>query len=163
MLDFIIFIVLMVFVFSGFFRGARKEISSTLNTIVFIFLSYIYAYKFGYFIFKKIDIYDSEIPDFVIIIFGIILIFIFSSIFFYFLRKTLITYFLNFENKFLDRLFSTIFSFFKGFFIISIFFSFLDHYEMISFIKDFDENSLLLDYLLKFSVQLQNVWNHWNS
>ena len=163
MLDFIIFIVLMTFVFSGFFRGARKEISSTLNTIVFIFLSYIYANKFGYFIFKKINIYDSEIPDFIITIFGLILIFIFSSIFFYFLRKTLITYLFNFENKFFDRLFSLIFSFFKGVFIISIFFSFLDNYEMINFIKDFDGNSLLLDYLLKFSVQLQNVWNHWHS
>ena len=163
MLDFIIFIVLVAFVFSGFFRGARKEISSTLNTIVFIFLSYIYAHKFGYFIFKKINIYDSEIPDFIITIFGLILIFIFSSIFFYFLRKTLITYLFNFENKFFDRLFSLIFSFFKGVFIISIFFSFLDNYEMINFIKDFDGNSLLLDYLLKFSVQLQNVWNHWHS
>ena len=56
-----------------------------------------------------------------------------------------------------------IFSFFKGIFIVSIFFSFLENYEMISFVKDYDDNSLLLDYLLKFSVQLQNVWNHWYS
>ena len=153
----------MVFVFLGFFRGAKKEITSTINTIVFISLSYIYANKFGYYLSKKINIYDSEIPDFVLAIFGIISIFILSSIFFYFLRKTLINYFFNFENKFFDKLFSMIFSFFKGIFIVSIFFSFLENYEMISFIKDYDDNSLLLDYLLKFSVQLQNVWNHWYS
>ena len=163
MLDFIIFIILMVFVFLGFFRGAKKEITSTINTIVFISLSYIYANKFGYYLAEKINIYDSEIPDFVLAIFGIISIFVLSSIFFYFLRKTLISYFFNFENKFFDKLFSMIFSFFKGIFIVSIFFSFLENYEMISFIKDYDDNSLLLDYLLKFSVQLQNVWNHWYS
>ena len=56
-----------------------------------------------------------------------------------------------------------LFSFSKGVFIVSVFFSFLKNYEMINFIKDFDDNSLLLDYLLKFSVQLENVWNHWNS
>lgn len=153
----------MVFVFLGFFRGAKKEITSTINTIVFISLSYIYANKFGYYLAEKINIYDSEIPDFVLAIFGIISIFVLSSIFFYFLRKTLISYFFNFENKFFDKLFSMIFSFFKGIFIVSIFFSFLENYEMISFIKDYDDNSLLLDYLLKFSVQLQNVWNHWYS
>ena len=163
MLDFVIFIILMVFVFLGFFRGAKKEITSTINTIVFISLSYIYANKFGYYLSEKINIYDSEIPDFVLAIFGIISIFILSSIFFYFLRKTLINYFFNFENKFFDKLFSMIFSFFKGIFIVSIFFSFLENYEMISFVKDYDDNSLLLDYLLKFSVQLQNVWNHWYS
>jgi len=163
LLDFIIFIILMVFVFLGFFRGAKKEITSTINTIVFISLSYIYANKFGYYLAEKINIYDSEIPDFVLAIFGIISIFVLSSIFFYFLRKTLISYFFNFENKFFDKLFSMIFSFFKGIFIVSIFFSFLENYEMISFIKDYDDNSLLLDYLLKFSVQLQNVWNHWYS
>ena len=153
----------MVFVFLGFFRGAKKEITSTINTIVFISLSYIYANKFGYYLAEKINIYDSEIPDFVLAIFGIISTFILSSIFFYFLRKTLINYFFNFENKFFDKLFSMIFSFFKGIFIVSIFFSFLENYEMISFVKDYDDNSLLLDYLLKFSVQLQNVWNHWYS
>ena len=153
----------MVFVFLGFFRGAKKEITSTINTIVFISLSYIYANKFGYYLAEKINIYDSEIPDFVLAIFGIISIFVLSSIFFYFLRKTLISYFFNFENKFFDKLFSMIFSFFKGIFIVSIFFSFLENYEMISFVKDYDDNSLLLDYLLKFSVQLQNVWNHWYS
>ena len=153
----------MAFVFLGFFRGAKKEITSTINTIVFISLSYIYANKFGYYLAEKINIYDSEIPDFVLAIFGIISIFVLSSIFFYFLRKTLISYFFNFENKFFDKLFSMIFSFFKGIFIVSIFFSFLENYEMISFVKDYDDNSLLLDYLLKFSVQLQNVWNHWYS
>ena len=163
MLDFIIFIILAVFIFFGFLRGAKKEVTSTLNTISFIFFSYIYANSFGYYVTKKTNIYDSDIPDLLITVFGVILIFIFSSIFFYFLRKILLNYLFNFENIVFDKLFSMLFSFSKGIFIVSVFFSFLENYEMINFIKDFDDNSLLLDYLLKFSVQLENVWNHWNS
>ena len=163
MLDFFIFIILAVFIFFGFLRGAKKEITSALNTISFIFLSYIYANSFGFYLTKKTNVYDSDIPDLLITVFGVILIFIFSSIFFYFLRKTLFNYFFNFENIIFDKFFSMVFSFLKGIFIVSVFFSFLENYEMINFIKDFDDNSLLLDYLLKFSVQLENVWNHWNS
>ncbi len=163
MLDFFIFIILAVFIFFGFLRGAKKEITSALNTISFIFLSYIYANSFGFYLTKKTNFYDSDIPDLLITFFGFIIIFILSSIFFYFLRKTLFNYFFNFENIIFDKFFSMVFSFLKGIFIVSVFFSFLENYEMINFIKDFDDNSLLLDYLLKFSVQLENVWNHWNS
>ena len=52
-------------------------------------------------------------------------------------------------------------TFFKGFILISALISFLDYYEILYVLENFDKSSSFLDYFLKFSVQLQNVWNHW--
>ena len=100
MLDIFILIVLFIFIISGFLRGLKKEIISTLNIISILFLSFLYANDFGLYITKKLKFFDLDIPVFVFTIVGSISIFIISSIFFYFLGKILLYPFLNFENKF---------------------------------------------------------------
>ena len=161
MLDIFILIVLFIFIIFGFLRGLKKEIISTLNTISILFLSFLYANDFGLYITKKLKFFDLDIPVFIFTIVGSISIFIISSIFFYFLGKILLYPFLNFENKFFDKFLGIIFSFFKGFILISALISFLDYYEILYVLENFDKSSSFLDYFLKFSVQLQNVWNHW--
>ena len=47
------------------------------------------------------------------------------------------------------------------FILISALISFFDYYEILYVLENFDKSSSFLDYFLKFSVQLQNVWNHW--
>ena len=161
MLDIFILIVLFIFIIFGFLRGFKKEITSTLNIISILFLSFLYANDFGLYITKKLKFFDLDIPVFVFTIIGSISIFIISSVFFYFLGKILLYPLLNFENKFFDKSLGVIFSSFKGFILISAMISFLDYYEILYVLKNFDKSSSFLDYFLKFSVQLEDVWNHW--
>ena len=161
MLDIFILIVLFIFIIFGFLRGFKKEIISTLNIISILFLSFLYANDFGLYITKKLKFFDLDIPVFVFTIIGSISIFIISSAFFYFLGRILLYPFLNFENKFFDKSLGIIFSFFKGFILISALISLLDYYEILYVLENFDKSSSFLDYFLKFSVQLKNVWNHW--
>ncbi len=161
MLDIFILIVLFIFIIFGFLRGFKKEITSTLNIISILFLSFLYANDFGLYITKKLKFFDLDIPVFVFTIIGSISIFIISSAFFYFLGRILLYPFLNFENKFFDKSLGIIFSFFKGFILISAFISLLDYYEILYVLENFDKSSSFLDYFLKFSVQLEDVWNHW--
>ena len=161
MLDIFVLVILFIFIIFGFLRGLKKEITSTLNIISILFLSFLYSNDFGLYITKKLKFFDLDIPVFVFTIIGSISIFIISSVLFYFLGKILLYPLLNFENKFFDKSLGIIFSSFKGLILISAMISFLDYYEILYVLKNFDKSSSFLDYFLKFSVQLKNVWNHW--
>ena len=71
--------------------------------------------------------------------------------------------FFIFENLFFDKFLGMIFGFLKGVVLIATFFSLMFFYDYFDHIKNFDKNSLFLDYFLQYSVQLQDVWNHWYS
>ena len=161
LLDIFLLTTLFIFIIFGFLRGFKKEIISTLNIISILFLSFLYANDFGSYIAKELKFFDLDTPVFIFTIIGSISIFIISSVFFYFLGKILLYPLLNFENNFFDKSLGIIFSFFKGFLLISALISVLDYYEMLYVLENFDKSSSFLDYFLKFSVQLKDVWNHW--
>ena len=163
MLDIFIFILLVIFSLLGFMRGFKKELYSVVSLFLFIFISYFYASFIGKYIFNFID-YDLDIfPQYSYLIIGCIIVLIFSKFFVSSVGKFIFNSSSLISNVFLDKFFGIFFGFIKGFVLLATVFLIMMHYESFHLITDFDNNSLFLDYFLKFGVQLQHVWNHWYS
>ena len=163
MLDIFIFILLAIFLLFGFIRGFKKELYSVVSLFLFIFISYFYASFIGKYIFNFIDYDLDSFPQYSYLVIGCIIVFILSKFFvssvgrFIFNSSSLIS------NVFLDKFFGIFFGFIKGVILLTTVFQIIMYYENFHLITDFDNNSLFLDYFLKFGVQLQHVWNHWYS
>ena len=163
MLDFFIFVVLVIFLIFGFMRGFKKEFGSVLNIFLFITISYFYANFIGKYIFNFID-YDLDgFPQYSYLIVGCVIIFFSTKIFISVCSRIFFNSFGLINNVFFDKFLGVCFGLIKGVVLISSIFLIMRHYDNLRFVTDFDNNSLFLDYFLHFGVQLQHVWNHWYS
>ena len=163
MLDFFIFIFLVIFIILGFLRGFRKELGSLVNIFLFISVSYFYADFVGNYIINFLNYDLSNFPKYSYLVIGCIFIFLLTKFFIYLLSKVLFSSSELVRSLFFDKFFGLFFGFIKGFTLLSILFSLMINYDVFYLITDFDNNSLFLDYFLQFGVQLQYVWNHWYS
>ena len=163
MLDFIVFVLLTIFLISGFFRGFKNELTSIINITLFLIISYYYGNYFGHYLFNLINIDEAYFPSYLYLIIGCIFIYISTSIIFYLFKKIIFKSFFISENLFFDKFLGMILGFVKGIILVSAFFSLMVYYDYFNNIINFDNNSLFLDYFLQYSVQLQDVWNHWYS
>ena len=163
MLDFIVFVLLIIFLIIGFFKGFKNELTSIINITLFLIISYYYGNYFGYYLFSLINIDETYFPSYLYLIIGCIFIYIFTSIIFYLFKKIIFKSFFISENLFFDKFLGMILGFVKGIILVSAFFSLMVYYDYFNNIINFDNNSLFLDYFLQYSVQLQDVWNHWYS
>ena len=163
MLDFIVFVLLIIFLIIGFFKGFKNELTSIINITLFLIISYYYGNYFGYYLFSLINIDEVYFPAYLYLIIGCIFIYIFTSIIFYLFKKIIFKSFFISENLFFDKFLGMILGFVKGIILVSAFFSLMVYYDYFNNIINFDNNSLFLDYFLQYSVQLQDVWNHWYS
>ena len=163
MLDIFIFIFLAIFLLLGFIRGLKKELYSLVSLFLFIVVSYFYANIIGKYISNFVDYDLDSFPQYFYLIIGCIIVFISSNFFVSYVGRFLFSSSSLICNVFLDKFFGIFFGFIKGFVLLATVFLIMMHYESFHLITDFDNNSLFLDYFLKFGVQLQHVWNHWYS
>ena len=163
MLDFCIFIFLVIFLLLGFLRGLKKEFNSLINLFLFITISYFYANFIGRYIFSLIDYDSSNFSQYSYPIVGCIIVFFSTKIFISFISRIFFNSYDLINNIFFDKFFGVIFGLCKGVVLLSTFFLTMRHYDNFHLITNFDNNSLFLDYFLHFGVQLQHVWNHWYS
>ena len=159
MLDVIIFLFFIFFVILGFFNGFRNEVKSLLNICIFFTLTFFYSLSLGKFIIDFFGFSSSVLPQFFISIIG----FISSLIFSIFISHLISSVFFSVNNFYVDSLFGSIIGFLKGIVFLTLFLLFVNYYNYLSYIENIDNNSLFLEYFLRFGVQLQDVWNNWNS
>ena len=163
MLDFFIFIILLIFLIFGFVRGFQKEIKSIIALFIFVVLSFKYADFIGNYCINYFQINNSYIPSYLYSILGGIILYIFVSFIVYIFGKILFDSSALFNNIFFTKILGSFISLIKAVFLISILILLVQYYGYFDFFVNFTENSLFLDYFLKFGVQLQHVWNHWYS
>ena len=163
MIDFFILVVLFIFLVLGFFRGLKKEIFSIINFSLFFIISYFYAGFISTFLINFSGFDSKNIPTYASLILGYLLIFITTSTLILLIRSILFSPSSSFGTTLFDKIFGSFFGLFKGLIFICTTFLFCSYYDNLDFITTFDNNSLFLDYFLHYGVQLENVWNHWNS
>ena len=163
MIDFFILVALFIFLVLGFFRGSKKEIFSIINLSLFFIVSYFYADFIGTYLITFSGFDSKNIPYDVNLILGYLMIFITTSTLMLLIRSILFSPSSSFGTTLFDKIFGSFFGLIKGLIFICISFLFCSYYDVLDFITNFDNNSLFLDYFLHYGVQLQNVWNHWNS
>jgi len=163
MIDFFILVALFIFIVLGFFRGLKKEIFSIINFSLFFILSYFYVDFVGVYLINFFGFDSKNIPSYASLIFGYLLIFITTSTLMLLIRSILFSPSSSFGTTLFDKIFGSFFGLIKGIIFICISLLFCSYYDNLDFIINFDNNSLFLDYFLHYGVQLQNVWNHWNS
>ena len=163
MIDFFIFIILLIFLIFGFVRGFQKEIKSIIALFIFVVLSFKYADFIGNYCINYFQINNAYIPSYLYSILGGIILYIFVSFIVYIFGKILFDSSTLFNNIFFTKTLGSFISLIKAVFLISILILLVQYYGYFDFFVDFTENSLFLDYFLKFGVQLQYVWNHWYS
>ena len=163
MIDFFILAMLFIFLILGFFRGLKKEITSIINFSLFFIVSYFYADFLGNYLISFSGFDSKYLPSYVHLILGYLLIFIATSVLIFVIRSILFNPSSSLGNTFFDKIFGSFFGLIKGLIFICISFLLLNYYDHLDYITNFDNNSLFLDYFLHYGVQLQNVWNHWNS
>jgi len=163
MIDFLILVALFIFLVLGFFRGLKKEIFSIMNFSLFFIVSYFYADFIGTYLINFSGFDSKNIPSYGSLMLGYLLIFITTSTLMLLIRSILFSPSSCFGTTLFDKIFGSFFGLIKGLIFICISFLFCSYYDNLNFITTFDNNSLFLDYFLHYGVQLQNVWNHWNS
>tara|TARA_B100000795_G_scaffold136422_1_gene101893 strand:- start:544 stop:1035 length:492 start_codon:yes stop_codon:yes gene_type:complete len=163
MIDFFILVALFIFLVLGFFRGLKKEIFSIINFSLFFIVSYFYADFIGTYLITFSGFDSSNIPSYTNLILGYLLIFITTSTLMLLIKSIFFSPSSSFGTTLFDKIFGSFFGLIKGLIFICISFLFCSYYDDLDFITNFDNNSLFLDYFLHYGVQLQNVWNHWNS
>ena len=163
MIDFFILVALFIFLVLGFFRGLKKEIFSIINFSLFFIVSYFYADFIGTYLINFSGFDSSNIPSYTNLILGYLLIFITTSTLMLLIKSIFFSPSSSFGTTLFDKILGSFFGLIKGLIFICISFLFCSYYDDLDFITNFDNNSLFLDYFLHYGVQLQNVWNHWNS
>tara|TARA_Y100000590_G_C15731643_1_gene1017253 strand:- start:833 stop:1354 length:522 start_codon:yes stop_codon:yes gene_type:complete len=168
--DILVYVTSFFFILLGFFRGGMKEISSLfLYLIVTLFslkyMSALAGYLYNYEIIKNL-ILDYTSDNYVIYVknsISFLLILLTSFILVFFARELFFSKIIIFNNFILNRFVGAIFGFFKAFLFIVIFTLLFDQYYSGNIITIFGNNSLWLEFFYNYSVQLENVWNYWNS
>ena len=163
MLDLLIISLLLITSIIGFFRGFNKEIRSIMTISLFALISYYFIGNIEVYIKNFISIPQNLYPNYLHPVISLLLIYIFSVLIIYFVNNFLLSFSLFSKNILLDKFLGIFIGFFKGFVFIVIFFLMANYYSFLEYFINFDKNSLFLDYFLKYGVQLNNVWNHWNS
>ena len=163
MLDLLIISLLLITSIIGFFRGFNKEIRSIMTISLFAFISYYFIGNIEVYIKNFISIPQNLYPNYLYPVISLLLIYIFSVLIIYFANNFLLSFSLFSKNILLDKFLGIFIGLFKGFVFIVIFFLMSNYYSFLEYFINFDKNSLFLDYFLKYGVQLNNVWNHWNS
>ena len=163
MLDLLIISLLLITSIIGFFRGFNKEIRSIMTISLFALISYYFIGNIEVYIKNFISIPQNLYPNYLYPVISLLLIYIFSVLIIYFVNNFLLSFSLFSKNILLDKFLGIFIGLFKGFVFIVIFFLMVNYYSFLEYFINFDKNSLFLDYFLNFGVQLQNVWNHWNS
>ena len=79
MIDFFIFIILLIFLIFGFVRGFQKEIKSIIALFIFVVLSFKYADFIGNYCINYFQINNAYIPSYLYSILGGIILYIFVS------------------------------------------------------------------------------------
>ena len=156
---FLLFLILISFIL-GFISGFYKQLLGVLFYIfIFLSLALFYSHITAY-ISNTIELNNNlffgnysaiDLISFTLVI-----------IFFYIVFQIALRFNNNSFSSFKYHLISGFLAIFKNFlilsyilFIINLNTSFIDNF--------FSGNSLLLGYFLNFGVQLDNVWNYWNS
>ena len=163
MLDLLIISLLLITSIIGFFRGFNKEIRSIMTISLFALISYYFIGNIEVYIKNFISIPQNLYPNYLYPVISLLLIYIFSVLIIYFANNFLLSFSLFSKNILLDKFLGIFIGLFKGFVFIVIFFLMSNYYSFLEYFINFDKNSLFLDYFLKYGVQLNNVWNHWNS
>ena len=163
MLDLLIISLLLITSIIGFFRGFNKEIRSIMTISLFALISYYFIGNIEVYIKNFISIPQNLYPNYLYPVISLLLIYIFSVLIIYFVNNFLLSFSLFSKNILLDKFLGIFIGLFKGFVFIVIFFLMVNYYSFLEYFINFDKNSLFLDYFLKYGVQLNNVWNHWNS
>ena len=163
MIDFFIFIILLIFLIFGFVRGFYKEIKSIITLLIWFFLSFQYADYIGKYCISYFQINDTNFPFYLNAILGCIILYIFVLLLVFIIGKILFESTTLLNNFFLNKVLGSFVSLMKAILLITVSILLIQHYGYFDFFMNFAENSLFLDYFLKFGVQLQHVWNHWYS
>ena len=183
MIDFFIFIILLIFLIFGFVRGFYKELKSFVtllvgSSLIFQYLTqgkHRYADDFREYLISLFQINDINFPVYLDAIVGCIILYIFVSLVTFIFCKIVFKYsgFVSdmLNHIFFSRVLGSFASLMKGILLITVSIIFIQHYSYFVFFEaslkthlmNFSENSLFLDYFLNFGVQLQDVWNHWYS
>tara|TARA_B100000287_G_scaffold435061_1_gene501648 strand:+ start:1206 stop:1727 length:522 start_codon:yes stop_codon:yes gene_type:complete len=168
--DILVYITLFFFILLGFFRGGIKEISSFFLYFIVTLLSFKYMsalgeYFYNYEIIKNL-ILDYFSDNYIIyakysISFLLILSTSFALVFF--IRELFFSKIIIFNNFILNRFLGAFFGFFKACLFIIIFTLLVDQYYSSDITTIFGNNSLWLEFFYNYSVQLENVWDYWNS
>ena len=163
MIDFFIFIILLFFLIFGFVRGFYKEIKSIITLLIFFFLSFQYADYIGKYCISYFQINDTNFPFSLNVILGCIILYIFVLLIVFIIDKILFESTTLLNNFFVNKVLGSFVSLMKAILLITVSILLIQYYGYFDFFMNFAENSLFLDYFLKFGVQLQYVWNHWYS
>lgn len=163
MLDFFIFIIVLIFSILGFFRGFNKELKSIFVIILFIILYSPLIDYFENYLPGILNITNYNFPDYLYFVFSVFIIYIFTSVLVFIASKIFFKISILSQNILLNKSLGFFAGLIKSVAIIVLILLIADHHNNLDYIINFDKNSLFIDYFLKFGVQLPNVWNHWYS
>jgi len=162
-LDLFILITLIIFSSLGFFRGFKKEIRSLINLFLFIILSYFFAKDIGNYSISFLNLDLANYPKSSNLIIGFILTFIISTILSFIFSSMFQIISQSLNNIILDRILGLLFGLFKGTIIFILFIAFVDYFNYLDLSNSLYKNSFFMEFFFKFGVQLEYVWNHWNT